>query len=224
MSRNYFIDNLRGIAFLFMVFQHIFYLYDVSNGYLTSFAKNPIVDLSGHIARTLFILLSGYTLYISYKKNDKEYIKNRFKRSLEIFGHALIITVFTYYVYPDYFIRFGILHFLALSTLLISPLVPYPKLTILIFIISLLIKFPPINPLIDTITGAVSHYNVMDSFVLNKWLPLLIFGLIMGQNNMLEESTYLSKPSILSELGNSSLEFYTLHFIILGLFYKVYKK
>ena len=64
----------------------------------------------------------------------------------------------------------------------------------------------------------------MDSFTLNKWLPLLIFGLIMGQNNMLDESIYLTKPSILSEIGNSSLQLYTLHFVILGLFYKVYKK
>ena len=59
------IDNLRGIAFILMVFQHIFYFYDVSMNYTTSYSSINFIDVSGLISRTLFILLAGYM--IGYK-------------------------------------------------------------------------------------------------------------------------------------------------------------
>ena len=39
------IDNLRGIAFILMVFQHIFYFYDVSMNYKTSYSSNITIAL-----------------------------------------------------------------------------------------------------------------------------------------------------------------------------------
>jgi len=62
MNRIYLLDNLRGIAFLFMVLQHIFYFYDISNNYQTKTASNKLVEYSGIIARTLFVLLAGYSV------------------------------------------------------------------------------------------------------------------------------------------------------------------
>ena len=46
MSRVYLLDNLRGLAFLFMVFQHIFYFYDLSNNYQTQTAQNIFIEYS----------------------------------------------------------------------------------------------------------------------------------------------------------------------------------
>ena len=105
MTRYNSIDNIRGIAFIFMLIHHINYFYDVTNNYSTSYAKNIFVDFSGTIARTIFILLAGVSLTFISKK-DK--LKNRFKRSFEILCHALIITFITYLFYPKIFIRFGI--------------------------------------------------------------------------------------------------------------------
>ena len=58
-DRLIYIDNLRGIAFIFMIIQHIVYFYDVSNNYKTSYAKTNLIETSGTISRTLFILLAG---------------------------------------------------------------------------------------------------------------------------------------------------------------------
>jgi uncharacterized membrane protein len=228
MNRVYLLDNLRGLAFLFMVLQHIFYFYDLSNNYQTHTSQNKFIDYSGVIARTLFILLAGYSVYMSYKndiknKDKNNYIKKRIKRSLEICLHAAIISGITYILYPKLFIRFGILHFIALGTVIITLLAPYKKLSLVFLLCTILFKYPKINTAIDVITGTSYKYNMMDYFPLNKWLPILTLGLVMAQHI---DITKIPSPKInlLSYLGKNSLNLYTLHIIILLLFYKYYKK
>jgi len=189
MSRVYLLDNLRGLAFLFMVFQHIFYFYDLSNNYQTQTAQNIFIEYSGIIARTLFILLAGYSVYMAYNKdlnnndlNNKDkthYIIKRIKRSLEICVHAAIISGITYVLYPEFFIRFGILHFIALGTFIISLLAPYKILSLLFLLCTIIFKYPKINTVIDVIIGTSTKYNMMDYFPLNKWLPVLTLGLVI---------------------------------------------
>lgn len=220
------LDNLRGIAFMFMVIQHIFYFYDVSNDYQTKISENTIINTSGIIARTMFILLAGYSVYMAYKKDPENHINKRMKKSGEIFLHALFITFMTYVLYPKYFVRFGILHFLALGTLLISFISSNKILPIIFLVIGLSFNFPKINPFVDTITGASVNYSMMDWFPLWTSLPILLCGLIIGQNLDISKVDFLQGESILTELGKNSLNLYTLHVIILLVFYKYinYKK
>ena len=71
MTRLLYLDNLRGIAFIFMIIHHMFYFYDVSNNYSTSYASNIFVNKSGFIARSLFIFLAGISLsFVGNKKQD----------------------------------------------------------------------------------------------------------------------------------------------------------
>jgi len=220
------LDNLRGIAFIFMVIQHVFYFYDVSNDYQTKISENTIINTSGIIARTMFILLAGYSVYMAYKKDPENHINKRMKKSGEIFLHALFITFMTYVLYPKYFVRFGILHFLALGTLLISFISSNKILPIIFLVIGLSFNFPKINPFVDTITGASVNYSMMDWFPLWTSLPILLCGLIIGQNLDISKVDFLQGESILTELGKNSLNLYTLHVIILLVFYKYinYKK
>jgi len=218
------IDNIRGIAFIFMIIHHIFYFYDASNNYTTKLSKNILVSSSGEIARILFILTAGICIGLSATKNGN--IKKRLERSLIIGLHALIIGLITYIYYPDYYIRFGILHFLALSTLLISFIAPYKKLSVVILLISFFIKPPIINSLIDTITGAKQHYNMMDYFPLFPWIQLILTGLIISQYlniKSLDTIPYLSSTNILTLIGRNSLELYTGHIILLIYIYSLKK-
>ena len=223
MERIVIIDNLRGIAFLFMVFQHVFYFYDVSTHYKTSYSKNDMVDKSGLIARTMFIILAGYSVYMAYNKDKKVNLKKRASRSLEILGHGLFLTAITYVLYPDNFIRFGILHFLALGTLLISVLAPYKIATIIIFVLSIYSSnsFPRINPFIDTITGAQAPASMMDWFPLNTWISVLLFGLILGQNIDVSKLNikFLEFDNVITQIGKNSLNLYTSHVSLLIMAY-----
>lgn len=229
-NRLFLLDNIRGIAFIFMIIHHIFYFYDVSRNYNTSYANNKFVSISGKIARTIFILLAGYATYSAYQKYSKEnksHIKQRFFKSFEILVHAGFISGLTYILYPEYFIRFGILHFLAVGTLIAAPLSPYPILTILVFLASIYIKYPRVNNFIDTITGSNVQYSMMDYFSLKKALPILLFGLIIGQHfdiNKLNIPFLKNNLPILTYLGKNSLNIYTLHLTILIIFYTYFLK
>ena len=219
MERYNIIDNLRGIAFVFMVIHHLFYFRDMSNDYQTKLSENIMINSAGMIARTMFLLLAGYSVYMSYKNDQKNHIKKRIKKSAEIMFHALFITMVTYVLYPKYFIRFGILHFLALGTLMIS-LISSNKILPIIFLIGgLVFNFPKINPFIDTITGSSIYYNMMDWFPLSS-LSLLLGGLIIGQHLDITKFKFLQGNSIITEIGKNSLNLYTLHLTILLLVYK----
>jgi uncharacterized membrane protein len=227
MSRNILLDNFRGIAFILMFINHIIYFNDVSNNYSTSYSQKFFIDKIGVIARGLFIFIAGISLSFINKNFNKT---KRFKRSLEIAFHALIITLLTFYFYPKIFIRFGILHFFALTTFLLSFIAPYPKLSFIIFILSLMISIyniPQINPFIDTITGASIKWTMMDWFPLNKWLPVILAGLIVGQNfdlSKLKFNNFLSNNNILTKIGQNSLQLYTSHVVILVIFFYYLKK
>ena len=222
MERLLVIDNLRGIAFLFMVFQHLFYFYDVSTDNKTSYSTNDIIFNSGLIARILFIFLSGYSVYMTYKKDSKIHLNKRIKRSMEILTFGLILTGISYLLYPNNYIRFGILHFIALSTLLVSIISPYKVLSIVAFIVSIGIRYPNINSFIDTITGASAPAPMMDWFPLDKWMPIILLGLIAGQNFDIAKANIplLEFNNIITDIGKNSLNLYIIHIIILLVFYK----
>jgi uncharacterized membrane protein len=206
-----------------MVFQHIFYFYDVSTNYKTSYSSNELVFTSGMISRTMFILLAGYSVYMTYGKDNKVHIKKRATRSFEILIHGLFLTCFTFIIYPDNFIRFGILHFLALATLLISVLSPYKIGAIVALVMSIFIRYPNINPFIDTITGANASATMMDWFPLDKWMPIILLGLVIGQNVDVSklDIPFLEFNNIVTDIGKNSLNLYTIHVVILLLLYRV---
>jgi hypothetical protein len=147
----------------------------------------------------------------------------RLKRSFEILMHGLVITLVTYVLYPNVFIRFGILHFLALGTLLILFLAPHKILSILVLIILSIISYPKINSYIDLITGANSTSYMMDWFPLNNWLPILLLGLIIGQNIPENKISLpiLQFDNFITDIGKNSLNLYTIHLVVLLVFYKV---
>lgn len=229
MDRILLIDNMRGLAFLLMVIQHIFYFNDVANNNKTKYSNNIIIENCGSAARIMFILLAGISIGLFNKNLSERSIQKRIKRSLEIGIHALILTIVTYMFYPEQFIRFGILHFLAISTLVCSFIAPNKMLTIIFLILSLLYKPTIINPFIDTITGAKVHYNMMDWFGLFPWLSLLLTGVVIGQNiNKFKlpilGDKILNKNNILTKIGQNSLELYTGHMLLLIIIFSLKNK
>lgn len=219
MPRVLAIDNLRGIAFIFMLIQHIYVFRFIKND---NYKSNKLIDLSGSIARNLFILLAGISLSLvdNEKKEKINNTKKKMGRIAEISMHALIITLITYFYFPDKFVRFGILHFIALTSFIMYWITPYLKNNSSIFLLLLLflITPPEINPVIDTITGAKVHYNMLDWFPLHNWFSLLLLGYLIGKYKLytiFDKINILNKENILTKIGQNCLNLYTLHFTIL---------
>ena len=117
------IDILKGIAVICMVLFHIFY-YANNFGY-KEFNYNSISFISlAKIAQIIFIICVGINLALAkkasdYKKESKEdYILKSIKRILKLAFYAISMSIFTYIVFGDNYIKFGILHFIALSSLI----------------------------------------------------------------------------------------------------------
>jgi uncharacterized membrane protein len=224
MVRNIQLDNLRGIAFILMIIHHIFHFYNINN--YTNYANSQIIETFGDISRYLFILLVGYSLVYSYE-NNKNFLYNRIKRSIKILYHAAIISLITYYYYPEIFIRFGILHFIGLITLILAFIVPYKNLyyiILLIFIILNYINLPSINKYVDIVLGIKNHYKMLEYYPIIKWTPIILIGMILKLLNIQLESLFnfdlFNKNNILTLISENSLNLYTLHVIILVYFLK----
>lgn len=235
-SRLDWIDISRGIFFFPMFIFHLFSIYDINTG--TKYSSQSIINFLGYV-RLLYIMLAGVSLYLAAnsKKNQSisKFLKKRCLRSYHIAIYAIIITILTYFLYPNIMIKFGILHFLALGTLIVSPIAYLNSkyITFIFFVISIILSYgnciPSISKPIDVILGGgkLSPYPSMDWFPLLKFMPYLLFGILIAQifkfnndnKNELNKKTPFFK--LLEWMGKKSLELYTAHVIILLVIYYV---
>lgn len=226
-SRITIIDSVRGFSFIPMFIFHLYSTYDLVNSFKTSSASKPFISFLGLI-RNVFILLAGISLGLSshYKKGIK-YYTSRLKRSVQILIHAMFLTVLTHWLFPGFGIKFGILHFIGIATLLLSPFASNNLLLIVLLLLVIFIKVPSINPIIDTITGVHIHYTMADWFPLKQNLPLIIIGTITGNVIYENKSKFISEDkneSVLEWMGKNSLDLYTGHVVLLIIVFYIAKK
>jgi len=225
MSRLDWIDIARGSFFFPMLLYHFFSLYDVTVG--TTLASNPMIHLLGNV-RLLYILLAGVSLYLSATRSRSAsgFYKKRVRRTYDIAVYAACLTLVTYWLHPTQMIRFGILHFIALGTLLVSP-IAYANsipLTMVALMASCCLSYlPSFSKSIDVVLGGSIPYNSMDWFPLNRYLPVLLLGLLIAQVtnlNQVEQDTQTPYRQ-LEWMGTHSLELYAAHVIVLMIVYYV---
>lgn len=118
------IDAARGVAIVAMVIYHF--------GWNLSFLELIPVDLRdfplwiwfGHAIAASFLALVGVGLVLAHGQG---FGRERFLRRLAfVAGAAALVTAGTYLVFPDRFIFFGILHHIALASVLALPFLRLP--------------------------------------------------------------------------------------------------
>ena len=195
MGRYNEVDILKGIAVVCMVIFHIVY-FPSQYGYKEFKYDTQTLLLIAKIAQVIFITCVGVNMYISYHNSKEkgesieEYRKKQLKRILVLAVCALCMTLFSYYVFgADKFIKFGILHFISFSSLLLFMFVGQPKIIIslLVFVTALFTMknmnpslFSNVNPKIAFISGFYSKWSAIDHFPLVPWLILICFGILVG--------------------------------------------
>src|SRR3989338_5310320 len=116
------IDLLRTIAILGMIAHHLcFDLYQFYDS-----GVHPWQGMWYVVARStssLFLLLVGVSFAISSARGGNTWSK-ALKRTAKILACALMINAITYMLDPEQFIRFGILHCIGVSALLLPLLRP----------------------------------------------------------------------------------------------------
>ncbi len=232
------IDVLRGIAILMMIAYHV--LFDLVYFGFTSSDLNalPVLVFLYPIG-TLFLLLVGVSLTLSYNRVKQSFTKGQLqvkylKRGSSIFGLGLLITLVTW-VYPhNGFIVFGILHCIGLSILLgyvlirsrfSALLVGFVCISVGVFLrLFVMVDFPWLLWL-----GVVPRsFYTLDYFPLLPWFGVVLLGIFLG-NTLYQDDTRKFKLKDYSRffgirflcfLGRHSLIIYLLHqIIIVGILY-----
>jgi uncharacterized membrane protein len=122
------VDTIRGLAIALMIIFH--FCYDLRYfGYVNWNIPNG----DGwwqfrYLILSLFVVTVGFSLALAHYK---QYQGQKFlKRFLQLAVAALAITIMSLYLFPKAWIYFGILHFIALASLLGLPLVKYPRVSL----------------------------------------------------------------------------------------------
>lgn len=206
--RNNTIDTFRGLLFIPMFIYHCFIFYDLK--YKSSYSKLPNIDILGNV-RILYIVLAGFMVYVHKQKYKEKSLEKKILNWKLIAG-AIIMTLVSHYYWPRMGIKFGILHFMYIGSIILT--MTNDMMIVLLSVVLFVMRFIPIK---STILGSNYIYPSIDWFPLIPNLPLLITGYHIGKIYKLIPYT---KPNILTYIGKHSLEFYVGHMIILMLLSK----
>lgn len=185
------IDVAKGCAVLLMMFFHYFYLGKHMN-VVNANTESGLLYLCAKLAHTTFIIASGMNLAISTSdKTSKEYIPKKVKRGLYLLAVGLIISYLTKIEFGDSYVKFGIMHFMGIATILSTFVMKVPILTYIIsagiLLIHILLKTPSIknrffevcekNPFMCFISGIMNlKYDSLDHFSLIPYLGYFLLG------------------------------------------------
>jgi uncharacterized membrane protein len=244
MNRYIEIDILKGIAVFCMVFFHIFY-YANHFGFKEFDYNTYLLKFIAKVAQIIFITCVGINLVISKKISEKKeeskkmYIMKNIKRIVKLAFFALCMSLFTYFVFGDKYVKFGILHFMSLSSLLLFMFVDKEIIIkVLIGILFVIYTIKKTNPTllsnifpspIGFIIGLNSNYSALDHFPIIPWMILICMGILIGNYIVKYEPEPIIKKnenySLLEETGKHSLEIYAIHWLVLyAIFTFIYPK
>lgn len=229
-----FVDELRGLAILFMIIFHTIYQTTVWLNMPKEILSNPFIGLFQLGAQFLFIMISGVSCSFS---------RSNYKRGTICILCGILITVITYIIIPKEIIIFGILHFLGFSMIIYQIIkrllfkiesILGMVISLTCFIFSYLVTYRmlfleqiksiyPINFLWENgyliLLGIPSPtFYSADYFPFIPWLFLFICGIFCGDILKSKIHTFKEqklKLHILSALGRHSLIIYLIHIPII---------
>lgn len=182
MKRLPLLDLLRGLALIGMVIYHAAYdlqyywswNIDVNHGTWKLFERCIAI---------LFLLVSGIAIALSEERHRGREPAHKWKRRLKRFAltgsAAVIVSIATYLADPETFVRFGILHLVAVSRLLLPFFLLLGSWQIVLGgIIALLsLSQPWIGSSFLEPLGIYPHgFMTVDYFPLIPWFGVLLMG------------------------------------------------
>lgn len=207
------IDLLRGLAVVTMIIYHLYfdlgYFFNLKYSYF-----EPAFFYLGKATAFTFLFLVGFSFSFST-------LRHLVFRVFKIYFAASLITLATYLVNPDLTVRFGILHLIATSLLLLLPFTLVKKRLLLLPIALAIISFGLFFSLPPS-TASFDYYPIF------PWFGFVLLGFIAAQSYPKHRPLvfFKNQPSMiypLIYLGQHSLLIYLLHqpiilIILFGIF------
>ncbi|WP_084089005.1 heparan-alpha-glucosaminide N-acetyltransferase [Andreprevotia lacus] len=214
------IDVLRGCAVTMMIAYH--FCYDTTLFRITQFQLREHWFWTGWraIIVTSFLLLVGISLQLAQQGSARGFGK----RWLQIAGSALLVTIGSRLIFPTGYIYFGILHFIAIASLLGRAALPLGRWNALLGVAALVAGLTLQSPLFDhkalSCLGFVTHLPETEDYVpLFPWLGVVLIGIAGAAlwqrhgyaQRPLARDIGARAPRWLAWLGRHSLLTYLLH-------------
>ena len=224
-TRNVTIDIMRTIAIVLMVIFH--FAYDL---HFFGWVDWNVPNGSGWkefrlIILTLFFLSVGASLVFAHRQRVD--FKSYAKRIMWIAVWAFAISLFTYQFFYSNWIFFGVLHFIAVASILCLPLVRYPViatsvgvLSVALFLTNVITSKWPFNLWELGLPSSPNYY-----VALFPWIGVVLLGIGVGHFFVkgFDPCASLKLSTKFTFLGRHSLMVYVLHqplfFAILGSVY-----
>ncbi len=184
--RKWEIDSLKGIAIILVVAFHLFFDLHVFKDIPFSTLTITCWNYLGRIAATLFIMLSGVSLTLNYHTTRSNFWFYKMSiRAGKLLLIAASITLVTRMLFPEEYIIFGILHFLAVASAIGYILVEYIWLNsifgILLLALGYALRSLSIHSSYFIWLGLTPPtFASLDYFPLIPWLGVYIFGIALG--------------------------------------------
>ena len=213
------IDGLRGVALCLMVVYHFSFDLNWFGFIRADFDHDPFwLGFRGVIV-SAFMLLVGLSLLLARRAGVTP--RHFWRRIALIAFCAILVSVASYVTFPQTFITFGILHCIALASVLAWPLARFPLAALAGGVVIVAIGNAVKLPLFDTPwlqwLGLMTHKPLTEDYVpLLPWLGVVMIGIALGHWLSLQQFHPLRPlsritPRWLVWMGRHSLVIYMLH-------------
>ncbi len=209
------IDAARGLALCGMVAFHADWDLAYGGWIASGPAESPVWSLFGQCVAVTFLALSGYSLVLARDRG----LRAALTRIGRLAAAAVLITGVTGRLFPHDVITFGMLHCIALSSLLALPLRRAPAAAV--FGAALLCVLAPTLCSTATLDGplwawlglGLSPPRTLDYRPLLPWLGVVLFGMSVALSPLPRPDWRIRTPAgrSLGVLGRHSLLIYCLH-------------
>jgi len=213
--RYHLLDQLRGLAVVLMIIFHSAYDLNYFGIYDMNYPENRYWYALPRFIVFLFLICVGMGLFEAHVPTF--HFKKFLSRLRNIVLFAIIISVVTYFLFPDRWIYFGTLHCIALSSVIGIPFLRFPLIGGLIGLGIVVCDFifgvhlPWFN---------LSHPS-MDYIPLLPWCGFTLIGISIAKLGW--HKVKIPKISPLEYLGKHALIIYIIHQpVLFGLTYAIY--
>ena len=212
------VDMWRGIACILMIFYH--FCYDLNYLKIVSFDfyHQPFWLWLRILIVSLFLVIVGISLHFATCNGVQ--LRSYVKRLAILLGCALLISIASFVLFHERFIFFGILHFIAVASVIGLLFRGRFWLNIatgcVLLIIGIGIEYPLFNqPFLQWI-GLMTHKPPTEDYVpLLPWFGLVLLGMAWGHYLYAQKNRCKPFSSIwglrVAKMGQHSLLIYMLH-------------
>mgnify|MGYP001345057375 FL=1 len=209
------LDSLRATALVMMLVLN--FVTDLNHFGIMNTETGDQWWWMARIAASLFVGISGVSYFLAHRL-EYDFTKTSGRTKRLIFW-AFVITIITYIFEPSAYVRFGVLHLLALASIVAFPVARKPEFALGIGLILLIIPLSSNSNLV-WLGLRETGFIAVDYFPLNPWLGIFFIGLALASRIYPEGKPLIEIqwPEKWLWFGRNTLTIYVIHQpILIGL-------